>query len=207
MKRIQMKDLKERMQQKKQRKEEKYQEKKVKRENSAFGKAMKKAIPVLNKISILLHAVWAGVLYFVMEALSRHSVIKAWEYMTTSPVTFLFNTYMIFASLFLVYIVRRRVFLRVIISVFWLILGIVNCYMLSVRVTPFNAQDLKVIDDALTMLDKYFTGPQGVLIIAAIIIVISWLVICGNVGEFIQERCTVLRQLSCKLFRSVQSLH
>lgn len=176
MKRIQMKDLKERMQQKKQRKEEKYQEKKVKRENSAFGKAMKKAIPVLNKISILLHAVWAGVLYFVMEALSRHSVIKAWEYMTTSPMTFLFNTYMIFASLFLVYIVRRRVFLRVIISVFWLILGIVNCYMLSVRVTPFNAQDLKVIDDALTMLDKYFTGPQGVLIIAAIIIVISWLV-------------------------------
>lgn len=176
MKRIQMKDLKERMQQKKQRREEKYQAKKMKQENSALGKAMKKAIPVLNKISILLHAVWAGVLYFVMEALSRHSVIKAWEYMTTSPMTFLFNTYVIFASLFLVYIVRRRVFLRVIISVFWLILGIVNCYMLSVRVTPFNAQDLKVIDDALTMLDKYFTGPQGVLIIAAIIIVISWLV-------------------------------
>ena len=137
---------------------------------------MKKTIPVMNKISLLLHAVLACVLYFIMEALSRHSVVRAWEYMTTSPMTFLFNTYMIFASFFLVYIVKRRVFFRVIISVVWLILGIVNCYMLSVRVTPFNAQDLKVIDDALTMLDKYFTGPQGVLIIAAIILVISWLV-------------------------------
>lgn len=176
MKRIQMKDLKERMQQKRERREEKYQAKKEKRENSALGKAMKKAIPVINKVSLLLHVVLACVLNFIIEALSRHSPARAWEYMTTSPMTFLFNAYMIFASLFLVYIVRRRVFFRVIISVIWLILGIVNCYMLSVRVTPFNAQDLKVIDDALTMLDKYFTGPQGVLIIAAIIIVISWLV-------------------------------
>ena len=176
MKRIQMKDLKERMQQKKQLRKERQQARREKLENGTLGKVMKKSIPVMNKISVLLHAVWACVLYFIMEALSRHSVAKAWEYMQISPLTFLFNAYMIFASLFLVYIVKRRVFFRVIISVVWLILGIVNCYMLSVRVTPFNAQDLKVIDDALTMLDKYFTGPQGALIIAAIILVISWLV-------------------------------
>ena len=137
---------------------------------------MKRIYTWMNRYSILLHALWSCVLYFVMEALSRHSVARAWEYLTTSPWTFLFNAYMIFATLLIVYIVRRRVFARTIISVLWLIIGIVNCYMLSVRVTPFNAQDLKVIDDAMTMLDKYFTGPQGALLIVGILAIIAWLV-------------------------------
>ena len=171
--------------QRKERRQEKRLAKQEKRENSAFGKAMKKVYAVMNHISLLLHAVLAGVIYFAIEAISRHSPAKAWEYMTMSPMTFAFNAYMIFATLLLVYIVRRRVFFRTIISVIWLILGIVNGYMLSVRVTPFNAQDLKVIDDALTMLDKYFTGPQGVLIITAIIAVIAWLVFMWrHAGKF-----------------------
>ena len=69
-----------------------------------------------------------------------------------------------------------------------MILGIVNGYMLSVRVTPFNAQDLKVIDDALTMLDKYFTGVQGVLIIIAIVAVITWLVYMWRHGSKFQGK-------------------
>ena len=169
-------EIKEHLQQRKQRREEKYQAKKEKRMNSAFGKAMQKAYVVMNKISLLLHVLLACALNFVIEAISRHSPIKAWEYMTMSPWTFLFNAYMIFATLLIVYIVKRRVFARIIISVLWLILGIVNGYMLSVRVTPFNAQDLKVAGDAMTMIDKYFTGIQGILIISAIIIVVSWLI-------------------------------
>ena len=156
-----------------------------KRKNSKFGKAMGKACVWMNRFSLLMHALLSAAIYFVIEAISRHSVVKAWNYMLMSPWTFLFNTYMIFASFLIVYIVRRRVFARVIIGVVWMILGIVNGYMLSVRVTPFNAQDLKVIDDALTMLDKYFNGVQGVLIIAAIVAVIIWLVyMWKNAGIF-----------------------
>lgn len=171
-----LKKRKELRKQRKLRREEKYQAKRAKRENSALGKVIKKVCAVMNRISILLHVVLACAINFIIEAISRHSLTKAWEYMVLSPQTFLFNAYMIFATLLLVYIVRRRVFFRIIISAVWLIIGIVNGYMLSVRVTPFNAQDLKVIDDALTMLDKYFTGIQGVLIITAIVVVISWLV-------------------------------
>lgn len=169
-------DIKEYMQQKKQRREEKIRAKEEARRNSAFGKFMQKACVVMNKISLLLHALLACGINFVIEAISRHSAVKAWEYMMLSPWTFLFNAYMIFATLFIVYIVKRRVFARIIISVIWLVLGIVNGYMLSVRVTPFNAQDLKVVGDALTMIDKYFTGLQGVLIIIAILIAVMWLI-------------------------------
>lgn len=159
-----------------------------KRKNSRFGKAVDKACVWMNRFSLLMHAVLSGLIYFVIEAISRHSVVKAWDYMVTSPWTFLFNTYMIFATFLIVYIVRRRVFARIIIGVTWMILGIVNGYMLSVRVTPFNAQDLKVIDDALTMLDKYFTGVQGVLIITAIVAVITWLVHMWRHGNKFQGK-------------------
>ncbi len=180
---IEKKDIKEYMQQKKQRMKEKKAEREEKRKakeeayrNSAFGHTMQKVCTIMNQISLLLHVFLACGINFVIEALSRHSLVKAWEYLVISPEAFLFNSYMIFATLLIVYIVRRRLFARLIISASWLILGIVNGYMLSVRVTPFNAQDLKVIDDAVTMLDKYFTGMQGVLIISAIVIVVSWMV-------------------------------
>ena len=82
----------------------------------------------------------------------------------------------------LVYLVKRRVFLRIIVTVFWLVIGCVNGYMLSVRVTPFNAQDLKVIDDALSMIDKYFTGFQGVMLIIGILAIIVWLIMMWKRG-------------------------
>ena len=174
MKKIQIskEDIKQYFQQRKQRRQTILE----KQRNSKFAKAMAPVYLWMNRFSLLLHFLLAGVINFTIEAISRHSMGEAWEYMTMTPWPFLFNTYMIFVTFLLVYIVKRRVFFRIIISVFWLVIGCVNGYMLSVRVTPFNAQDLKVIDDALSMIDKYFTGPQGLLIIIGIVAVLAWLV-------------------------------
>lgn len=174
MKKIQIskEDIKQYLQQRKQRRQAILE----KQRNSKFAKAMAPIYLWMNRFSLVLHFLLAGIINLTIEAISRHSLGKAWEYMTMTPWPFLFNTYMIFVTFLLVYIVKRRVFFRIIISVFWLIIGCVNGYMLSVRVTPFNAQDLKVIDDALSMIDKYFTGPQGVLIIIGILAVLAWLV-------------------------------
>ena len=174
MKKIQInkEDIKQYLGQRKQRRQEILE----KQRNSKIAKAMAPVYLWMNRFSLVLQFLLAGIINFVIEAISRHSVGKAWEYLTMTPWPFLFNTYMIFVTFLLVYIVKRRVFLRIIISVFWLIIGCVNGYMLSVRVTPFNAQDLKVIDDALSMIDKYFTGVQGVLIIIGILAVLAWLV-------------------------------
>ncbi len=188
MKRIHKNGMREILQQKKQRRQEKLAKKRERYENSSWGKTMKKVAETCNRISLLLHFVLAFGINFVIETISRHSAIKAWEYLSVSPRAFLFNTYMIFATFFLVYIFRRRVFTRIIISVLWLVLGIVNGYMLSVRVTPFNAQDLKVVGDAITMIDKYFSGIQGVLIITGIVLVIAWLVSMWKRGAIYQGK-------------------
>ena len=167
---------KEFLKERKQYRAEKKLKRRENRENSKYWKTVQSVCTWLNRFSLLMHALLSGVIYFAIEAISRHSVVKAWEYMVTSPWTFLFNTYMIFATFLIVYIVKRRIFARLIIGLLWMILGIVNGYMLSVRVTPFNAQDLKMVFDVVTMIDKYFSGAQGILILIAIVLVIAGLV-------------------------------
>lgn len=66
--------------------------------------------------------------------------------------------------------------MRILITAFWMILGITNGYMLMVRVTPFNAQDLKVAGDAVTLFDKYFSGFEGMMLAVGIIAVVVWLI-------------------------------
>lgn len=147
-----------------------------KRRNSAFAQKMKPVYKVMNQFSLVFHVLYACVLNLTIEAISRHSLFKAWDYMIESPCTFLFNAYLIFITFLLAYLVKRRVFTRILLSVFWLGLGITNGYMLLIRVTPFNAQDLKVAGDAVTLFDKYFTGFEGIMLAIGIVAVVIWLI-------------------------------
>ena len=147
-----------------------------KRRNSAFAKKMQPVYKIMNRFSLLLHVLYACLINLVIESISRHSFFAAWDYMVGSRWTFLFNTYLIFITFLLVYLVRRRVFVRILITAFWMILGITNGYMLMVRVTPFNAQDLKVAGDAVTLFDKYFSGFEGMMLAIGIIAVVVWLI-------------------------------
>src|SRR5699024_8744987 len=109
-----------------------------------------------NIFSLPLHAVWAMVINLIIESISRHSVFAAWNYMVETPLVFLYNAFMIFVTFSIVYLFRRRVFVRILISVFWLMLGVVNGAMLLKRVTPFNAQDLKALTEGLSLFTNYF---------------------------------------------------
>ena len=83
---------------------------------------------------------------------------------------------MIFATFSIVYLVRRRVFARILLSVFWLALGVCNGYMLLKRVTPFNAQDLKAWSEGLAVSKNYFSAMEFVLLGVGIVAVILWVI-------------------------------
>lgn len=146
------------------------------RKNSAFARKMKPVYRFMNQISLLLHAVLACMINFVIEAISRHSAVEAWNYMTGTPLVFLYNAFMIFITFSAVYLVRRRMFVRIIISVLWLALGVANGYMLMKRVTPFNAQDFKVAKDGLTLINNYFNGVELVGLAVGIGAVVIWVI-------------------------------
>ena len=144
-----------------------------KRRNSKFAKKMAPYYKIMNRFSLPLQALWACIINFIIEALSRHSASAAWQYMTGTPLVFLYNAGMIFVTLLIAYLVRRRVFTRLIISALWLFLGVVNGVMLAKRVTPFNAQDLKTVSEGVSLFTNYF----NVLELAGIAIILILLVL------------------------------
>ena len=133
-----------------------------------------KLYKICNKISLLLHVLASAAGYFVMEAICRHSFIEAWNYMTQKPLVFAYNTAFIFTSSLIVYLFHRRVFWRVLVTLFWLILAIINGVLLLNRVTPFTGPDLHLITDAMKIANKYLpaAGVVAVCILAGILIIL-----------------------------------
>ena len=146
------------------------------RRNSRFAKKMQPVYKWMNRLSLPLQFLLACVINFLIETVSRLSFFEAWDYLTGTPLVFLYNSFMIFVTFMIVYLFRRRVFARILISVFWLFLGICNGYLLTKRVTPFNAQDLKVLSDALELTGNYFNTFELVMIIIGVVAVVFWVV-------------------------------
>ena len=146
------------------------------RRNSRFAKKMQPVYKWMNRFSLPLQFLLACVINLLIETVSRLSFFEAWDYMTGTPLVFLYNAFMIFVTFMIVYLFRRRVFVRILLSVFWLFLGICNGYLLTKRVTPFNAQDLKVLSDALELTGNYFNTFELIMIIIGVVAVVFWVV-------------------------------
>lgn len=165
-------DIKEKHQRKKERRERILEE----RRNSAFARKMAPVYRFMNRFSLIFHALWAMVINFVIEVISRHSFFEAWEYMTETPLVFFYNSFMIFVTFSVVYLFRRRVFTRILISVLWIALGVINGAMLLKRVTPFNAQDLKALTEGLSLFTNYFAVYELILLGVGTVAVIIWVI-------------------------------
>ncbi len=115
-------------------------------------------------------------LELVIEMLNRCSVVKGIEFLFTSPLQFFCNFMFIFVSLIIGLLVKRRVFYLSFISAIWLFFGITNFVMLNVRVSPFNANDLRLIDAGRAIIDQYFT-PVTITLIAMGVILLALVII------------------------------
>lgn len=146
------------------------------RRNSAFARKMQPVYAFMNRFSLIFHALLACIINFVIEAISRHSVVAAWDYMTGTPMVFLYNAFMIFVTFSIVYLFKRRIFVRMIIGAIWVILGIANGYILLKRVTPFNAQDLKIAGDGIALINNYCNGFEVVVIAVGAVALLIWLI-------------------------------
>ncbi|WP_405728822.1 LTA synthase family protein [Anaerotignum sp.] len=153
--------------------------------NSAAWKKMQAVNAQMNRFSLILHGIWAIIINYIIEAMSRHSVMAAWEYSRISTKAFLYNAFMIFVTFSVVYLFKRRAFTRIIISILWFVLGIVNGVMLSRRVTPFNAQDLKTVAEGLSLFTNYFSVLELIgLGLGAVLVVLFLIYLWKTVGQF-----------------------
>ena len=153
-------------------------------------------VKFMNKFSLLFHGLLACILVFAIEWVSRHSFTSAVSFCISSPLTFLYNALLIFATLLIVYLFKHRALVRIVISVFWMLLGVINGCVLASRVTPFNFADLKLIGDLLSMKNsKYLSAGQEIAVIALLIALAAFLIVFAFKGPKFKERVHLFRNL------------
>ncbi|SFG67511.1 Phosphoglycerol transferase MdoB [Lachnospiraceae bacterium C7] len=136
-----------------------------------------KTIAFLNKYSLLFHTLLSCVLVFVIEWISRRSLVSACGFVGGHTLAYLYNSFLVFASLSLVYLFRRRAFFRLVISSVWFLLGVTNGVILANRVTPFGFTDFKMVSDLLAMTNThYFTIQEAIMIVVGLGLFVLFLI-------------------------------
>ena len=133
-----------------------------KKEEKQHSEKYLKTIAFLNRYSLVFHVLISCLIVFGVELVSRRGFVSACRFVDLHTMAFLYNAFIVFCSLTLVYLFRRRAFFRFIPAGFWMFLGIINGCVLSNRVTPFGYTDLKCLPELFAMSNNtnYFTPSQ-----------------------------------------------
>ena len=119
--------------------------------------------------SFVICFILAFLLNLFTETVARHNepFTGGLLFLVESPLVFLANTMIIYATLSLAAFFKRRIFALAIISSVWLVIAISNGVILLQRMTPFNLQDLTAFTDAITLTTTYLSFKQIGLIVGA----------------------------------------
>ncbi len=114
---------------------------------------------------ILLMGIVAFFIYLFIEEFARvtSNPIGGILFLFQHPIIFLYNVLIIFSTMTLALLFKKRRFAWVIISLVWIVLGIANGAILLKRMTPFTLYDLQNVKDGATLLTTYFAKWQIVL--------------------------------------------
>ncbi len=140
-------------------------------ENQSKKKSGEDIIRICNKYSVLLQFAACFILYFAIECMARHSFGQTLNYLHVRTKVFLYNTLLIFMTTLPVFLMRRRIFWRALIFIFWIILGVSNGILLANRVTPLTGPDLKMMSEGVGVLGKYMSKTVETMLVALLVVV------------------------------------
>ncbi len=138
----------------------------------------KKLGSLTEKYIIIVCAIVSLLSNFVIESLSRHSVIDGFLHIFESPRVFLYNSLVIFVVSLLSLFFKKRIF-AITLSVFpFIVLGIINCAVLAHRVTPVSATDFVKLSSIFSIFNLYVEGwVLALLVVAVICIIIGFILL------------------------------
>ena len=127
---------------------------------------------------------WIIVCFFIsiimvvlLEMLGRRSLISPFVFIFHNPVIFLYNILIIYFTLSISLLFKRRGFVMGLIALLWLGVGTINFVLLGYRITPFSAIDFLMFSDVLSMFNIYFNLGQRIAIVVGVIIFIIVIVV------------------------------
>ena len=148
----------------------------------AKTKAIKAASTVFRKIkehTVIQAILLSVVITFYLEMCGRQAMGNAFVYFIgTSPFMFLMNVMIVLLTMCVALFVPKKTFALSVASVIWVALGTVNRILLTTRTTPLSAIDFEIIKSALDVIPAYLSPVQIGMIIAAVVVIITLLVLC-----------------------------
>lgn len=142
-------------------------------------KAKEKSAASEKKHSLLdntfvLCLIAAFLINLFIETVGRQSTpfTGGFHYLIEQPLVFLANMLLIYATLTISALFRRRAFFMALLSLPWILIGIANGVILLQRMTPFNMKDMTAFTDAFTLVGNYFSVSQIIMIAGGAVVTI-----------------------------------
>jgi len=119
-----------------------------------------------------LMALSALAVYIYIEEFARLTmgVFEGVRWAFSHPIVFIYNVLIIFATMTIALLFKRRRFAWFMISLIWLAAGTANGVILMNRMTPFTLYDCKNFADGLTIATTYFSRLQIILFLIALVL-------------------------------------
>lgn len=124
-------------------------------------------------------AITAFFMYLYIEMFARITtgVFAGVLFLFQHPIIFAYNWLIIFSTMLIALMFKKRGFVLLIISIIWGALGTVNGIILIKRMTPFTLYDMQNAADGISLVTNYYSKIQIILVGAALAIGVAIVVI------------------------------
>ena len=126
---------------------------------------------------LLMLVIVSLLLTFVVDSISRGSISESFNFISSKEITFLFNTLIIFLTLSITLLTKRKTFSYCLISFIWIIISIGNNILLNLRGTPLTGSDLKLVKSGLKIINNYMSKKEILYIVIALFFILTLLVL------------------------------
>lgn len=138
---------------------------------------MKKILSYIENHPYKTTLLLAAVVNVIVWCLHTRSLFGGIWGMICHPVSALYNALILLAFYGVALFFRRRIFALSLISVLWLGLGVTDCVLLGMRVTPLQAIDFYIIRTGIAIVGVYMSPLEIVLSALGILVVLALLVL------------------------------
>ncbi len=129
---------------------------------------LRAALAILAGLSLIIN--------IFLEIALRFSIFSLTDHITSHPLAFLTNVLVIFLTISLSLLFKRRFATAFFVSFLWILLGVINLFVMLKRGTPLSAIDFLIIKEAFSIAGAYFTVFHlvliGVLLVLAVTLIL-----------------------------------
>lgn len=124
-------------------------------------------------------AIYAFLINLFIEVFARvtNGPFDGFLFLFKHPVIFFYNVLIIFATMTVALLFKRRRFSLLMVSIVWLGLGLTNGVILLKRMTPFTLYDMQNLGDGATLVKTYFAKWQISLFTTLMVILVIGVVL------------------------------